>query len=180
MPRPHLRQSLQAGVQRDGIALLLALADNRIQGRRVADIKIGGQSLPAIEADLGSADRVTIAFDPTTGLLAYQRYGGVNGEPTTEETFTDYRPVQGLQVAYHASVRARGSTPGPAHHPHDRLQRPARRRVLQEASAQAARALQLQLSALSTASHLHVAPHVARSTSHLARDTAHVRILRCA
>lgn len=104
------RQSLQAGVQRDGIALLLALADDRIQARRVPDVTVKGRPMPAIEADL-AAGRVTIAFDPSTGLLAYQRYGGSAGEPTTEETFTDYRPVQGLQIAHHASVRREGQPP---------------------------------------------------------------------
>jgi len=105
------RQSLQAGVQRDGIGLLLALAENRIQGRRVPDVTVEGRPMPAIEADLAAAGRVTIAFDPSTGLLAYQRYGGAAGEPATEETFTDYRPVQGLQVAHHASVRREGQPP---------------------------------------------------------------------
>ncbi|MDQ3488974.1 MAG: insulinase family protein [Acidobacteriota bacterium] len=105
------RQSLQAGVQRDGIGLLLALAENRIQGRRVPDVTVEGRPMPAIEADLAAAGRVTIAFDPSTGLLAYQRYGGAAGEPVTVETFTDYRPVQGLQIAHHASVRREGQPP---------------------------------------------------------------------
>ena len=60
---------------------------------------------------LAAAGRVTIAFDPATGLLAYQRYGGAAGEPTTEETFTDYRSVKGLQIAHHASVRREGQPP---------------------------------------------------------------------
>ena len=105
------RNSLQAGVQRDGIGLLLALADNRVEGRRVADVTVGGRALPAIEADLAAAGRVTIAFDASTGLLAYQRYGGTDGEPVTEETFTDYRAVQGLQVAHEAAVRREGQPP---------------------------------------------------------------------
>ncbi len=105
------RNSLQSGVQRDGIGLLLALVENRIKSRRVADVTLAGRALPAIEADLAPAGRVTIAFDPSTGLLAYQRYGGTDGEPTTEETFSDYRPVQGLQVAHHASVRREGQPP---------------------------------------------------------------------
>ena len=105
------RTSLQAGVQRDGIALLLALAEDRVTGRRVPDVTLGGRALPAIEADLAAAGRVTIAFDPATGLLAYQRYGGADGEPATEETFTDYRPVQGLQIAHHATVRREGQPP---------------------------------------------------------------------
>ena len=105
------RSALQSGVQRDGIGLLLALADDRVRGRRVADVTLGGRVMPAIEADLAAAGRVTLAFDPATGLLAYQRYGGGEGEPTTEETFSDYREVQGLQVAHRASVRREGQPP---------------------------------------------------------------------
>lgn len=105
------RSALQAGVQRDGIALLLALADERVSARRVPDVTLGGRAMPALQADLPAAGPVTIAFDPATGLLAYQRYGGVDGEPTTEETFSDYRTVQGLQVAHQASVRREGQPP---------------------------------------------------------------------
>jgi zinc protease len=107
----RFRSSLQAGVQRDGIGLLLALADARVRGRRVADVTLGGRAMPAIEADLAPAGRVVVAFDPVTGLMLYQRYGGADGEATTEETFSDYRQVQGLQVAHHASVKREGQPP---------------------------------------------------------------------
>ena len=107
----QFRASLQAAVQRDGIGLLLALADGRIEGTRVADVTRGGKALPAIEVDLAAAGRVIVAFDPDTGLMAYQQYGGVPGEPKSEETFSEYRPVQGLQVAHQASVRREGQPP---------------------------------------------------------------------
>jgi zinc protease len=105
------RSALQAGVQRDGIGLLLALADERVRGRRIPDVTLGGRALPAIEADLTPAGRLVLAFDPSTGLLAYQRYGGLDDEPATEETFSDYRKVQGLQVAHQATVRREGQPP---------------------------------------------------------------------
>ncbi|MEX2661470.1 MAG: hypothetical protein WD227_06050, partial [Vicinamibacterales bacterium] len=103
--------SLQAGVQRDGIGLLLALTDARVRGRRVADVTVGGRAMPAIEADLAPAGRVVVAFDPVTGLMMYQRYGGADGDAATEETFSDYREVQGLQIAHHASVKREGQPP---------------------------------------------------------------------
>ncbi|CAN5721416.1 hypothetical protein BH24ACI5_BH24ACI5_24510 [soil metagenome] len=107
----RFRSGLQGGVQRDGIALLLALADGRVRGRRVPDLTLGGRRLPAIEVELAAAGRVTVGFDPDSGLLVYQRYGGGAEDPTTEETFTDYRPIQGLQVAHLASVRRDGQLP---------------------------------------------------------------------
>ena len=104
-------RSMQAGVQRDTVALLLALADKRVTASRVADVTVGGTPMPALEVQLSAAGRVTLVFDPATGLLAQQRYGGEADEPATEETFTDYRPVQGLQVAHRASLRRAMSPP---------------------------------------------------------------------
>jgi zinc protease len=104
-------RAMQAGVQRDTVALLLALADKRVPGRRVADVTVDGASMPALEVDLSPAGRVTLIFDPSTGLLLNQRYGGDAGEPATEERFADYRPVAGLQVAHRATVRRENSPP---------------------------------------------------------------------
>ena len=104
-------KSMEAGVQRDTVALLLALSDGRVRGRRVADVNVGGKPMHALEVDLTSAGRVTLVFDPATGLLAYQRYGGDAGEPATEETFSDYRAVQGLQVAHRATLRRARNPP---------------------------------------------------------------------
>jgi hypothetical protein len=104
-------RSMQAGVQRDTVALLLALADKRVAASRVADVQVDGKPMPALEVELTSAGRVTLVFDPVTGLLAQQRYGGEADEPLTEETFSDYQPVAGLQVAYRASLRRANSPP---------------------------------------------------------------------
>jgi hypothetical protein len=103
-------QSMESGVQRDTVALLLALEDGRVRGRRAPDVTIAGTAMPALDVDLPSAGRVTLIFDPATGLLARQRYGGEGDEPVTEEIFSDYRPVQGLQVAHRATLR-RDRTP---------------------------------------------------------------------
>ncbi len=102
---------MEAGVQRDTVALLLALAEQRVPCRRVADVTVGGTAMPALEADLKSAGRLTLVFDGTTGLLTSQRYGGAAGEPSTEETFSDYRLVQGVQVAHRATVRREKNPP---------------------------------------------------------------------
>jgi zinc protease len=104
-------RAMQAGVQRDTVALLLALVDKRVKGRRVADVSVDGDVMPALEVDLSPAGRVTLTFDPRTGLLVHQRYGGDGEEPATEERFSDYRPIQGLQVAHRATVRRESSPP---------------------------------------------------------------------
>ena len=104
-------RAMEASVQRDTLALLLALVDEKVSHRRVADVTVEGEAMPALEVQLTSAGRVTLVFDPATALLVQQRYGGEAGEPLTEETFTDYRAVQGLQVAHRATLRREKNPP---------------------------------------------------------------------
>lgn len=102
---------LKAGVQRDTVAILLALNDNRVRSRRVPDVVIEGKPLPSLEVEMTPAGRVTLHFDPETGLLVSQRYGGGPGDPATEELFSDYRDVQGMKVAFRIRVRIEGQPP---------------------------------------------------------------------
>ncbi|MBA3296395.1 MAG: hypothetical protein H0U19_05625 [Acidobacteria bacterium] len=108
---PEYAQLLQASVQRDPVSLLLALNDKRVSGRRVADVKLAGIAMPALEVQLAPAGHLTLLFDGATGLLAAQRYGGTPGNPATEETFFDYRDIQGLKVAFRVRVRVEGQPP---------------------------------------------------------------------
>jgi zinc protease len=107
---PPVVSALQASIQRDTVALLLALEDGRVTGRRLVDVTVGGIALPALEVDLKPAGRVVLLFDAKTGLLLHQRYGG-GGDPATEETFSDYRMVGGVNVAHQASIRREGQFP---------------------------------------------------------------------
>jgi zinc protease len=102
---------LKAGVQRDTVAMLLALNDNRVRSRRVPDVVVEGKPLPSLEVEMKPAGRVTLLFDPETGLLVSQRYGGGPGDPATEESFSDYRDVQGMKVAFRIRVRIEGQPP---------------------------------------------------------------------
>lgn len=108
---PLIVRAMEAGVQRDTVALLLALNDKRVPARRVDDVLVDGKAMPALEVQLKSSGRVVLVFDPATGLLVQQRYGGEAGEPATEEHFTDYRPVQGLQVAHRATHKREKNPP---------------------------------------------------------------------
>jgi predicted Zn-dependent peptidase len=108
---PAYTKLLQATVQRDQLGLLLALHDNRVHGRRLPDVRFENTMMPVLEVELAAAGRLTMLFDPATGLLAAQRYGGTPGDPPTEETFLDYRPVQGMQVAHTVRVRVEGQPP---------------------------------------------------------------------
>ena len=50
-----------------------------------------------------------VYIDPKTGLIAKQTYvTGGPGQPVIEESFADYHVVDGVQIAYTASVRVAG------------------------------------------------------------------------
>jgi hypothetical protein len=100
---------MKASIQRDAIPLLIALAEGRVKARRTS-YDVGGRPLPALEVQSPAMAPLTIAFDPTTGLIARQQYplSPVTGAAAAEETFSDYRDVDGLQVAFRAVVRRPG------------------------------------------------------------------------
>jgi hypothetical protein len=52
---------------------------------------------------------MVLYVDPSTHLVARQTYvqGGA-GQPLVEEVFSDYRPIDGVQVAFRAEVRRGG------------------------------------------------------------------------
>jgi hypothetical protein len=63
----------------------------------------------ALEFSGNDLDPVVLYIAPDTGLISKQSYvmGGA-GQPVIEEIFGDYRPVDGVQVAYSATVRRGG------------------------------------------------------------------------
>ena len=103
---PGAAESMRGNVQRDSIALLLALADGRVKARRGSDVTIEGRALPVLDVDIKPGGPLSLVFDPTTGLVLRQRYP--SGSPAggdVEETFADYRDVDGLKVAFAVTVR---------------------------------------------------------------------------
>jgi zinc protease len=103
---PGAAESMRGNVQRDSIALLLALADGRVKARRGSDVTIEGRALPSLDVDIKPGGPLSLLFDPTTGLLLRQRYpAGSPAGGDVEETFADYRDVEGLKVAFAVTVR---------------------------------------------------------------------------
>ena len=111
-PAPAAEADQMRGtIQRDVIALLLALADGKVPATRLADVVEQGRSLTAIGVGGGAMRAVVLLLDPTTDLIRAQRYDAtaVTGvRETVEEQFSDYRSVNGLQVAFAAVVEAAG------------------------------------------------------------------------
>jgi zinc protease len=108
MPQPVADEML-ASVQRDSVLMLLGLVDGKLSATRLPDATDGGRALPVLEVKSRSMAAVTVTFDPSTALIARLRYLSAGGA-TTEETFSDYRDVKGLKVAFMA-VMSRDNAP---------------------------------------------------------------------
>lgn len=106
----RLISDLQAGLRRDTIAALLAAHDGTVRARILPDIKDeAGKVHRALELSATDLEPIVMYIDPATSLIAKQAYvvGGV-GQPLIEELFSDYRLVDGVQIAFAATVRRGG------------------------------------------------------------------------
>jgi hypothetical protein len=103
-------RDLQSGLRRDTIAVLLAAIDGQVRVRALPDVKDDtGKLHHALEFSGTALDPMVMYLDPETNLIAKQTYvaGGV-GQPLIEEVFSDYKAVDGLQVAFTARLRVGG------------------------------------------------------------------------
>jgi hypothetical protein len=108
---PEMTGDLAAAFRRDTIALLLAAHDGEVQVRALPDIKEeSGPIRQALELSALDLEPMVLYIDRDSGLVTKQTYvaGGRAGQPLVEELFGDYRTVDGLQVAFWASVRHGG------------------------------------------------------------------------
>ena len=108
---PAEADQMQGTIQRDVIGLLLALADGKVPATRLPDVVEQGRSLTAIGVGGSAMRAMVLLLDPTTDLISAQRYDATavtGARETVEEQFSDYRSVNGLQVAFAAVVQAAG------------------------------------------------------------------------
>ncbi len=109
LPAPMVRQ-LQASLKRDTVALLLAAESGQAHVRLLPDARDErGRLRHAIEVTQPSLDPVVWYIDPGTSLISRQTYiVGGPGRPLLDESFDDYRVVDGVQMAFTARVRRAG------------------------------------------------------------------------
>jgi zinc protease len=109
VPERMLRD-FQNGLRRDTINMLLSAVDGRVRIRRLPDVKDdSGVVRPALEFSSADLEPTVVYVDPATGLIAKQTYvAGGMGQPLVEESFTDYREVDGMQITFAATVRVGG------------------------------------------------------------------------
>jgi hypothetical protein len=111
-PEP-MREEFNATVRRELITLLVSAVEGSAATRLLTDAKqADGRVLKAIELTMPGVEPVVIYVDPSTNLITRQTYAtrGPAGPDRVEETFGDYRRVDGLQVAFKASVKRGGVT----------------------------------------------------------------------
>jgi len=103
-------RDFQNGLRRDTINVLLAALDGRVRVRRLADVKDdAGVVRPALEFSGADLEPMVMYVDPATGLVTKLTYvAGGMGQPLVEESFSDYRDVNGVQITYAATVRVGG------------------------------------------------------------------------
>jgi hypothetical protein len=109
VPEQALRD-LRATLRRDTLAALLAARDGRVRARLLPDVRnAAGERHRALELSAPDLEPVVLYVDPTTNLVARQTYvAGRPGDPLVEEIFSDYKTVDGVQIAFTAAVRRDG------------------------------------------------------------------------
>jgi zinc protease len=109
VPEQRVRE-LEANLRRDTIAALLAGFDMTIRTRVLFDSKDEfGKLRYAVEFSGDALEPMVLYIDPESHLVVKQTYvAGGRGGALVEELFGDYRPVNGVQIAFTTTVRIRG------------------------------------------------------------------------
>ena len=107
---PTLRDDFRASARRDLIPLLLRAAAGELEVRPLLDAVDEHGEPTGVEISADDVSPVRVYLDPETGLVVRQTYQsyGEDGFQETEELYSDYRLVEGVQVAFRAIVRRGG------------------------------------------------------------------------
>src|SRR6185437_5635875 len=100
-----------ASLKRDTVAALLAAERGELNARLLPDVKNADGSIRhTLELSSPSLEPLVLYIDPRTSLISKQAYVvRAPGQPLIEELFSDYRTVDGVNVAFTAEVRASGN-----------------------------------------------------------------------
>jgi zinc protease len=101
----QLARNARDSLRRDTLLLLLAAKDGKLTPRILPDVKdASGRVDHALEVSGPDLNPVVLYIDPATSLVRKQVFAGEGpGRPLIEEQFSDYRAVDGIQVAFTAS-----------------------------------------------------------------------------
>jgi zinc protease len=105
-------EEMRGNVQRDAVPMLLALRDGKLSATSLPDVTKDGRALKVIVVKGAGMRPVSVMLDPESALIVRQRFLGPGigpGAAVTEEAFSDYRDVNGLKVAFRATVYRNGA-----------------------------------------------------------------------
>jgi len=96
-----------ASLRRDVVALLVAAKDGTLTARILPDIKDPeGRISHALELSARDLNPIVLYVDPDSGLIRKRMYtADAPGRPVIEEEFSDYRPIDGIQIAFRATQK---------------------------------------------------------------------------
>lgn len=97
---------IRAAVDRDTVRLLVAAAAGT---RIVREVDADAPEFAALEISGGGMAPVTLIINRDNGLIEKARYSGPDGR--SEEIYSDYRNVNGIQVPFHTVLRRGGTAP---------------------------------------------------------------------
>ncbi len=105
-----LARDLGATLRRDPIVMLIAVKDGALAARLLPDVKDpSGVVRSALEISAPDFNPVVLLVDKETGRIDRQTFvADAPGRPVVEEEFSDYRPVDDVEIAFHG-VRRSGS-----------------------------------------------------------------------
>lgn len=109
-PPPAMKADFAASVRRDTIPMLVAASDGRLTTRALPEQGADGRVFRVLEISGDQLAPVRLLVDPQ-GMIARQTFTvpGPDGRPVaTEEVFSDYRDVDGIQVPFRAELRSAG------------------------------------------------------------------------
>jgi zinc protease len=103
-------RQMQTTLERDTVAALLAAHDGRLQVRLLPDVKDeAGAVRHALELSASTVEPFVLYIQPETNLIDKEAYvSGEPGQPLVEELYSDYRPVDGVQIAFSGLMRRAG------------------------------------------------------------------------
>ena len=108
-----MRDAFAVSARRDWLALLRAAVAGELLARALPDGHgLGGRPLHVVELSGAALPATRLYVDVSTGRLVSLAYEipGPRGMETTTETFSDFRPVDGVYVPFKAVVQ-RGAAP---------------------------------------------------------------------
>lgn len=100
-------ETVRASLQRDTIPLLLKLAAGQLDAHA---LETKDPALAALQIAGRDMAPLTMFVNRDTGFIAGVRYQDQSGT-ATEELYSDYRDVDGVQIAFHTVVRREGLSP---------------------------------------------------------------------